>query len=61
MGAVPKTRISKSRRNKRRTHDSLAQPHLVVCEECGEMKKPHHVCLVCGVYRGIQVLPAHEE
>ena len=58
MGAVPKIRISKSRRNKRRAHHSLPRPHLVVCEECGEMKKPHYVCRICGTYRGIQVLPS---
>jgi large subunit ribosomal protein L32 len=61
MGAVPKRRISKTRRRKRRTHDSLTVPHLVACEECGEMKKPHFVCEVCGTYKGRQVKPALEE
>lgn len=61
MGAVPKRRISKARRRKRRTHDSLTVPHLVACSECGEMKKPHYVCDVCGTYNGLQVKPALEE
>ncbi|MDX1663508.1 MAG: 50S ribosomal protein L32 [Candidatus Promineifilaceae bacterium] len=66
MGAVPKRKISKSRRDKRRTHDKLDIPHLVVCPECGEMKRPHYMCDVCFTYttasgKKIQVLPAVEE
>lgn len=60
MGAVPKKRISKARRDRRRAHDALTQPHLVVCEECGEMKRPHYACEVCGTYKGIKVLPGVE-
>jgi large subunit ribosomal protein L32 len=60
MGAVPKKRISKARRDRRRAHDALTRPHLVVCEECGEMKRPHYVCEVCGTYKGIKVLPGVE-
>ena len=36
MGAVPKRRISKSRRGNRRAHQSLSAIHLVSCPECGE-------------------------
>jgi len=61
MGAVPKRRISKSRRGNRRSHDALTTFHLVKCKECGEMRRTHHVCLNCGTYRGRQVLPAVEE
>ncbi len=61
MGAVPKRRVSKSRRDKRRTHDSIKLFHLVPCQECGEMKRSHRVCLNCGTYRGRQILPAAEE
>ncbi|MCA9961713.1 MAG: 50S ribosomal protein L32 [Chloroflexota bacterium] len=57
MGAVPKRRISKSRRDKRRTHDALHPYHLVPCPNCGEMKRSHRVCLECGTYNGRQVLP----
>lgn len=60
MGAVPKVRISKSRRNRRRSHHALNVPNLVECEECGERKKPHYMCPVCGTYKGIQVLPERE-
>ncbi|MBE2197688.1 MAG: 50S ribosomal protein L32 [Anaerolinea sp.] len=57
MGAVPKRRISKSRRDKRRTHDALQTYHLVPCSNCGEMKRSHRICLECGTYNGRQVLP----
>jgi large subunit ribosomal protein L32 len=57
MGAVPKTRISKSRRGKRRAHQALRTYNLVPCPECGEMRRPHHVCLECGTYKGRQILP----
>lgn len=55
MGAVPKVKISKSRRNRRRSHHNLTIPNLVPCEECGEMKRAYYMCPVCGTYKGIQV------
>ncbi|MCA9932412.1 MAG: 50S ribosomal protein L32 [Ardenticatenaceae bacterium] len=61
MGAVPKRRISRTRRDKRRTHDALTPFHLVPCPNCGEMKRAHHMCLECGTYRGRQVLPPLSE
>jgi large subunit ribosomal protein L32 len=61
MGAVPKRKVSKARRDKRRAHDSLSLFHLVACTDCGEMKRAHHVCLHCGKYNGRQILPAQEE
>lgn len=57
MGALPKRKVSKSRRDKRRTHDALVPFHLVTCSECGQMHRVHHACLNCGKYNGIQVLP----
>jgi large subunit ribosomal protein L32 len=57
MGALPKRKISKSRRDKRRTHDALTPFHLVPCSECGQMHRSHHACLNCGTYNGLRVLP----
>ena len=45
--AVPFRRVSSTRRNKRRTHDKLSAPTLVVCPECGEYKMSHRVCKHC--------------
>ncbi|MCB9421075.1 MAG: 50S ribosomal protein L32 [Ardenticatenaceae bacterium] len=61
MGAVPKRRISKSRKNKRRAHHALTAFHLVPCPECGEMRRTHRVCLNCGTYRGRKVMPGYQE
>lgn len=60
MGAVPKRRISKARRDRRRAHDSIKTFHLVRCSECGSMKRSHYVCLTCGTYRGRQIFPVEE-
>lgn len=61
MGALPKRKISKSRRNNRRAHDALTRPNLVKCDNCGEMRLPHIMCPSCRTYRKRQVLPQIEE
>ncbi|MGF1592949.1 MAG: 50S ribosomal protein L32 [Kiloniellaceae bacterium] len=53
--AVPKSKISKSRRNMRRSHDALAPASYHECSNCGELKRPHHVCPACGHYDGREV------
>jgi len=53
--AVPKSKISKSRRNMRRSHDSLSATAQTECSNCGEIKRPHHVCALCGYYDGREV------
>ena len=60
MGALPKQRISRHRRGNRRNHIYLTAPALVDCRNCGEMKRPHHVCPSCGYYRGRQVIVIEE-
>lgn len=54
--AVPRKKISKSRRNMRRSHLALSVVNCVPCPNCGESKLPHHVCKNCGVYNGRQTL-----
>lgn len=61
MGPLPKRKVSRTRRNKRRAHDHLTPRHLVVCEDCGEYKPAHQVCSNCGTYNGREVLPVEEE
>jgi large subunit ribosomal protein L32 len=56
MGAVPKSRVSNSRRKNRRAHQSLKLETLVECPQCNAKKLPHHVCTSCGYYRGVQVV-----
>ncbi|HLB95252.1 MAG TPA: 50S ribosomal protein L32 [Nitrospiria bacterium] len=54
--AHPKHKISKSRRDKRRTHKKLRTVNLGLCPQCHEPKLPHHVCLSCGTYKGQEIL-----
>jgi large subunit ribosomal protein L32 len=54
--AVPKKKISKSRRNMRRAHDALIVNATTECANCGEIKRPHHVCGACGYYDGREVV-----
>jgi large subunit ribosomal protein L32 len=61
MGALPKRKISKRRRNNRRAHDALSPARLVKCSNCGEMKLPHVMCPACRTYRSRQILPAFEQ
>jgi len=58
--AVPKKKTSKSKRNMRRSHDSLRVSTISTCLNCNEPVLPHHVCLECGYYRGKKVLDAKE-
>ena len=53
--AVPKRRVSKTRRNKRRTHQGLSLPTLVACSNCGAMIRAHNACHKCGYYQGEKV------
>jgi large subunit ribosomal protein L32 len=57
---VPKRKVSKSRRDKRRTHQRLQLPGRSVCPQCQEIKLPHHICLNCGTYKGREILPVNE-
>lgn len=58
--AVPKTKISKSRRGMRRAHDKLTASNVNECPNCGEIKRPHHVCGACGYYDGREVTETAE-
>ena len=54
--AVPKRKVSKTRRDTRRAHDALVFSAAVeACPNCTEYKERHHICLACGQYRGRQV------
>lgn len=54
--AVPKKKVSKSRRDMRRSHLSISPVNYMICSNCGEAKLPHHACPHCGFYKGRQVL-----
>jgi large subunit ribosomal protein L32 len=54
--AVPKRKTSPSRRGMRRSADALKAPTYVEDKDSGELRRPHHVDLKTGMYRGRQVL-----
>ncbi|MCK5145172.1 50S ribosomal protein L32 [bacterium] len=50
--ALPKNKISKSRRDKRRTHDNLTAVNVGECSHCHQPKLSHRACPNCGYYAG---------
>ncbi|MBX6362325.1 MAG: 50S ribosomal protein L32 [Gemmatimonadetes bacterium] len=59
--AVPKKRVSKQRKRKRRGDVRAEAATLVRCAKCGDYRMPHRVCRSCGTYGGQQVLEVEEE
>ena len=59
--AVPKKKVSKARRDKRRSSVwKLEAPSLSKCTQCGELKMPHRVCPICGYYKGREVVKVED-
>ena len=58
--AVPKSKVSKSRRGMRRSHDRLDMNTYIEDADSGELRRPHHIDLKTGMYRGRQVLTPKE-
>jgi len=55
--AVPKRKVSKARRDSRRSSVwKLEAPALSRCSHCGELTSPHKVCKNCGYYKGREVI-----
>lgn len=54
--AVPKRKTSPMKRGFRRSADALANPTYVEDKDSGELRRPHHVDLKTGMYRGRQVI-----
>ena len=60
--AVPKRKVSKARRDKRRSNNwKLSLPGIVECPRCHKMKLAHRVCKACGYYDGKQVVAVEAE
>jgi large subunit ribosomal protein L32 len=56
MPPLPKRKISKGRRNRRRAHDALTPRALITCTNCGQKTLPHRVCGNCGHYAGREII-----
>jgi large subunit ribosomal protein L32 len=61
MGPLPKRKLSKGRRDRRRSQDSLEALNLTQCSNCGEMRLPHTVCPKCGHYKGREVISVSKD
>ena len=59
--AVPQRKTSPSKRNMRRSHDALSKPTYVEDKNSGELRRPHHIDLKTGMYRGKQILTPKTE
>lgn len=59
--AVPTKKVSPRKRNSRRAHDSLTAPAYVEDKESGERRRPHHIDLKTGKYRGRQIVEPKAE
>ncbi len=59
--AVPKRKVSKARRDKRRSSTwKLDAPTMVKCSKCGEYNLAHRVCKKCGFYGGKVIIQKEE-
>ena len=56
--AVPRRKTSPSRRGMRRSADALKKPTYAEDKDSGELRRPHHLDLKTGMYKGRQVLKA---
>ena len=54
--AVPKQKVSPSRRNMRRSHDRVISQSFIEDKKSGELRRPHHIDLSTGMYRGKQII-----
>ena len=50
--AVPRRKTSPSRRGMRRSADALKRPTYAEDKDSGELRRPHHLDLKSGMYKG---------
>ena len=54
--AVPKRKTSVSKRNMRRSHDSLKKINVILDKDSGEPRLSHKIDLSTGMYKGREIL-----
>ncbi len=59
--AVPRKKMSPAKRGSRRSADALKAPTYIEDKESGERRRPHHIDLKTGKYRGRQILEAKDQ
>ena len=53
---LPKVKLSKGRKGRRRSHLALGLVQLQPCAQCRKPRRPHHICPNCGYYAGREVI-----
>lgn len=59
--AVPKRKVTAMKRGHRRSADALKAPAYVEDKDSGELRRPHHIDLKSGKYRGRQILEPKDD
>jgi large subunit ribosomal protein L32 len=59
--AVPRKKTSRMKKRQRQSHDALTAPAYVEDKDSGERRRPHHIDLKTGKYRGRQILEPKSE
>lgn len=59
--AVPKRKVSPMKRGNRRSGHAKENVVYVEDKQTGELRRPHHIDLKSGTYRGRQVLEPKDE
>jgi len=58
--AVPKRKTSKSKRDMRRSHDSIKSLNIIEDKDSGESRLSHKIDMSTGMYNGRQVFKKKE-
>jgi large subunit ribosomal protein L32 len=53
---LPKVKLSKGRKGRRRSHLALVMVQLQPCPQCHHPRRLHTICPNCGYYAGREVL-----
>lgn len=61
MPPLPKRKLSKGRRDRRRSHLALSSVNLTECQTCHKLRRPHHVCPYCGNFNGAEIIAVEEK
>jgi len=48
--AVPRNRLSNSRKNTKRSHHAKKPRSIATCSNCSNPRLPHTICQSCGTY-----------
>ena len=59
--AVPKRKTSHSKRNMRRSHDSLSESNVILDKDSGEPRLSHQIDISTGIYNGKKIIIKKEK